>query len=490
MLASIVFFFFSAVGDPVRVTVQPNKPLAVVGKAALGIGVAVWDDHMMDPAIPKLIRDAGFQVIRYPGGSYADLYHWKTHSSMKGFDATIRPGTDFDQFLDLSRKCKTTPLITVDYGSNPEATGGADPAEAADWVRYANKTKHAGVRYWEIGNEVYGNGFYNGQGWEIDLHAPDTHKKEDRLQNPLLGPTAYGRNVVAFVDAMKAVDPSIKVGAVLTGPGDWPYGVEPDWNSNVLRECGLKIDFVVVHWYGWGKSPSEEMDSLNAVTGKVARLREELDRYCGAHGKDVEIWMTEGDASSYNTRPLGALFAAHHVLTWLESGAAHVDWWDLHNGATKAFDGHLDDQGILSNGSSIPGQQEPAVNTPFPPYFGIKLVHEMARAGDTLVAVSSDSKSVNAHAARRLDGRISVLLINLDQQNPATASVDSGGGMHRRADLAWHSDGAEIHRKTLTLSGPDAMVELPPMSVAVVVFDRPTNPLPSRSGEAGILLRR
>ena len=37
-------------------------------------------------------------------------------------------------------------------------------------MRYANVTKGYGVKYWEIGNEVYGNGHY-GADWEADNHA-------------------------------------------------------------------------------------------------------------------------------------------------------------------------------------------------------------------------------------------------------------------------------------------------------------------------------
>ncbi len=64
-------------------------------------------------------------------------------------------------------------MITVDYGAGT-------PQEAADWVKYANKggagyngpvptysggssTGHNyGIKYWEVGNEVYGNELYGG----------------------------------------------------------------------------------------------------------------------------------------------------------------------------------------------------------------------------------------------------------------------------------------------------------------------------------------
>lgn len=398
----------------------------------LGIGVAVWDEYMTHPAVPMLIRDAGFRVIRFPGGSYSDLYHWKTHTATKGQEATIRPGVDFDSFMAMTRKSKAQALITVNYGSNPEGTGGADPAEAAEWVRYANKVKKYGIKYWEIGNEVYGNGFYNGSPWEVDLHAPLTGKKEDRLQNPLLGPKAYATNLLAFVKAMKKEDPSIKIGAILTTPGGWPDGVAPDWNSTVLSICGKEIDFVVVHWYGEGRSPQAILDSHKQVIPICDKLKSLIAEHCG--GRKVQIWMTEGDASGWNTRHPGALFAANHFPTWIKAGATHINWWDLHNGATKAFDGTLDDQGILSNGSSVDGMKEPPLNTPFPPYYGVQMVDRLIKPGDHFVAATSDRSSLVVHAARAKKGQIRLMLINQDSENAVDVRIGGVGSNGTRFD--------------------------------------------------------
>ncbi|MFD0392375.1 hypothetical protein ACFQ3Z_04465 [Streptomyces nogalater] len=96
------------------------------------------------------------------------------------------------------------PILIANYGSGT-------PEEAAGWVRYANITKDYGAKYWEIGNEIYGNGHY-GSGWEHDDHADKS-------------PREYARQVRAYAEAMKAVDPTVRIGAVLTAPGEWPDGV-------------------------------------------------------------------------------------------------------------------------------------------------------------------------------------------------------------------------------------------------------------------------
>jgi len=395
---------------PVRIV--PSAVLSNVQRDSIGIAVAVWDAHMMDYKVPELIRKVGAQVIRYPGGSYADLYQWKTHSATKGQTANIQPGTDFDSFMSLCKASKTTPLITVNYGSNPEGTRGASPDYAAEWVKYANKTKKYGVKYWEIGNEIPGNGFYSGKGWEFDLHAPYTKDPMERLKDPRLGPTAYGRNVLEFVRKMKAVDKTIKIGAVLCTPGEWPDGIDPDWNTHVLSECGKEIDFVVLHWYPSGKSAEQNVQDLKKVQGFLAKTRELVDRHCGERANQVQTWMTEGDASGQNMRHPGALFAADHFAHWLKHGAAHVNWWNLHNGLWVGPNGEYDDQGMLSSGHTSRGISQPPANTPFPTYWGVAIFSRFARPGDAFVKVEGGTEALSLHAVKTRNGRIRLLAIN------------------------------------------------------------------------------
>lgn len=396
----------------VQVRIDPSVTLSQVGKDSIGVAVAVWDAHMMDDAVPKLIRDVGAQVIRYPGGSYADLYQWKTSSSTKGERATIQEGTDFDSFMAMCKASKATPLITVNYGSNPEGTGGANPEYAAEWVKYANKKKKYGVKYWEIGNEVYGNGFYSGKGWEFDLHAPYPKDHMERLKDPRLGPNTYGKEVKQFCLKMKAVDKSVKIGAVLTVPGEWPEGGNPDWSTNVLAECGKEIDFVVLHWYPSGKSAEQNVRDLAKVEGFLTKTRSLVDKYCGERAKDIQIWMTEGDASGQNMRHPGSLFAADHFARWLKFGASHVNWWNVHNGLWVGNNGEYDDQGMLSSGHTSRGVSQPPANTPFPTYWGVAMFSRFAHSGDTFVKVDGSTDALALHAVKTKRGQIRLLAIN------------------------------------------------------------------------------
>ncbi|MFK0192204.1 cellulose binding domain-containing protein [Kitasatospora sp. NPDC090308] len=400
----------AAAADPVpvgdtTVTVNANAGLGTVDPAALGVNTAIWDSAMNDPQVASLYRDAGIGALRYPGGSYADIYHWADHTAPGGY---VAPGTGFDAFMGTVRATGAQPILIANYGSGT-------PQEAADWVRYANVTKGYGAKYWEIGNEIYGNGVY-GSGWENDTHADKS-------------PDQYAREVKAYAAAMKAVDPTVKIGAVLTMPGNWPDGIvaagdSGDWNHTVLAAVAHDVDFVSVHWYPNAGGGEQALAAVRQLPGELREVRSLLDRYAGADSARIGIAMTEVNSDSGNgaltSRPNG-LFAAEAMSTALENGVFSVDWWDTHNGAgpITTVNGETDygDMGLLSNGSCTGSVCEPAVNTPFAPYHGIKALGALGDPGDTMLASGASGPDVSSHAVLRADGDLGVLLLN---RSPAT----------------------------------------------------------------------
>ena len=45
----------------------------------MGVHTSVYDANMQLATTPEYLKAAGVTSLRYPGGSYADLYHWSTH---------------------------------------------------------------------------------------------------------------------------------------------------------------------------------------------------------------------------------------------------------------------------------------------------------------------------------------------------------------------------------------------------------------------------
>ncbi len=404
------------------VTISANTPLGAIPKTAVGVNTAVWDGNLLDTAVPNLLGQAGITVLRFPGGSTADQYHWQTNSTTGG--GYVNPNNTFDAFTGVAAQATAAPIITINYGSNASGSAGGDPNEAAAWVDYANNAKHYGIKYWEIGNEIYGNGEY-GSAWETDLHGDHS-------------PSAYGTNVAAFAAAMKAKDPTIKVGAVLTSPGDWPDGQSPDWNSNVLAACGTKIDFVVVHWYA--QQPGAESDanllsSTSALAAKVAKVKALIGQYCGSNAANVQIFVTETNSVAYNPGKqtvslVNGLFAADNDMTWLENGVANVDWWDLHNSSNGGNSSgslygsaNYGDYGILSDATN----GEPVANMPFAPYYGLQMLARLGKPGDQMVSASSSQSLLAVHAVKQAGGSLALLLINKSPSNAVAASISVSG---------------------------------------------------------------
>ncbi|MFD8706935.1 cellulose binding domain-containing protein [Kitasatospora sp. NPDC059648] len=445
----------AAAANSVSVSVDAALQLATVPVTGVGVNIPVYDANMNAAATPGLLSTAGINTVRYPGGSHSDVYHWQTGTAEGG--AYVAPNTGFDAFMGTVRAAGAQPIITANYGSGT-------PQEAADWVRYANVTKGYGVKYWEVGNEVYGNGEYsNGNGWEYDTHSSKSA-------------TTYAINLVQYISAMKAADPSIKIGAVLTTPGYWPDGIvgpgdTMDWNHTVLSIAGSKIDFAIVHAYPTSTSPADLLTKPQAqdanITGAVRSL---INQYAGSNAPNVGIAVTEANAQAYlDTSPNG-LFAPDDYLTWLENGAFNVDWWDLRNGTdcTKVttVEGATDynDGGMVSSGSPC----EPAVNSPFPVYYGIQMISRLGAPGDTLVKAASSSSLLTAHAVRRANGDVDVMLINKDPNNDATVNLSYTGFTPSSATPTVHSYLKNAHSIGTAQSGSPTTQTVPVYGITVV----------------------
>ena len=196
-------------------------------------GNGIWnaDKQALDPDLVTLTREAGISLLRFPGGVFADFYHWRdgigprssrreTEHSRGGPRSVHVFGTD--EALAFAAETGSELLITVNAG-----TGTAQ--EAADWVKYVNQTpgKSPRVQYWEIGNELY--------------------IKDPKFVS--ITPAAYRERLVEFTRAMRRVDPSIKIAAI--SDENYPRSVQSayrDWTPEVLRAAAAHgVDYLAVH---------------------------------------------------------------------------------------------------------------------------------------------------------------------------------------------------------------------------------------------------
>ena len=531
----------------VKVTVEVEKPRGVMAPWVMAVHSLASDAHLEDPDVIPLLRAAGITTLRYPGGRIADTFHWNSFhaSNWQGLDhpnVGYAPANNPGAFARFMEQVGTT-LLTINYGSNAAGTGPGETAEAAAWVAYMNgsptdtkmigndsagndwqtvgywaalraaaplanddgknflRIQHPapfGIRYWEIGNEVFENGYYGGEGQEEDLHTPYPKEAKEnakqRKKNANLSPQAYGKNFVKFAQAMKAVDPRIKVGAALDNPvtgeisrneytqdpvtGKYvqqdtsvsvkeDFGKGLDWDKGVLSAACNDIDFVALHWYPADttqESNYKDLDSYKLLTEPQDGLRqilfglvEQMQKNCGQRARSIQVAFTEVGIPPYikvTEEVVPGLFAADLYPSLVEYGVINADWAELHNGV-------LDEH-----------------NKPQSAYFGMQMVRALMNFNDTVLSSSSNSSMLAVHAAKRADGSVGVLLINKDAKNATTVKLSVSGGSFgakgARFDYGKSNppDGMTVQAKAMEGLSNSMSVSMPPLTATVIVMPK------------------
>jgi len=460
------------------ITVAAATILATVPATAFGVNSAAWEGNLTDAAVPNLIKATPIKVWRYPGGSTADNYHYANNTVLQVANGVGSvQNTNFDAYMGVVNASGGVGHITVNYGSNGTFTAGGDPTEAANWVNYSNVTKLYGVKYWTIGNEVFGHSF--GQTWETNLNTDTT-------------PTGYSTNAKTFITGMKAKDSTIKIGVSVIAAGDYNGGNSGGWNQPVIAGCGTAIDFVDLHWYPGDDTTSDAalLGSVSRIPGIVTDLRGTINANAGSNAPNVGIWVGETNTNSTGKQRVGlpnALFLADSLLTWVEQGVLGVMWWDIFNGANTDGNGYplgnnsaglygtatYGDLGLLSNGTSTAHVTVPAADTPYPPYYGYKLLSNMCAPGDTLVTVSSSQPLVHVHAAKQaVSGKLAVLIVNTDPTTtyPVTVNVSGYTGGSAVTTHTYGIGSTDVAASSLTGTGTVVTCTVAPYSLMALVW--------------------
>jgi alpha-N-arabinofuranosidase len=216
----------------VRHTIR-TIPSSIYGTNAEWIfdGQGLWSSRSgaLDQEALRLVRELGPTMIRFPGGVFSDTYHWRdglgpqekrptTAHYPKGPESRHTFG--IGEVADVARQADAQLLLTVNAG-----TGTAQ--EAADWVRYMNRGAGPKVDFWEVGNELY---------------------MKDDLSGAQMSAEKYARTYAEFAKAMRAVDPSIKIGAIGgVNFGKYHFIADDHWTETVLEENRGQVDFLAIH---------------------------------------------------------------------------------------------------------------------------------------------------------------------------------------------------------------------------------------------------
>src|SRR3569833_1021974 len=294
------------------------------------------DEHGFRQDVLAALRELDIPVIRYPGGNFVATYHWQDGFGPRSARPS-RPelawlGTETNAFgtdefmawldaLSAGRPRRVEPYICLNMG-----TGTLD--EALAWVEYCNgkgptyyanlrrqngREEPYAVKYWALGNEVYGS-------WQVEQMTAEDYAKKARQ----------------WAKALRLLDPSIVL--ILCGKDG-----TSTWDAHVLRECVAGVDMHSIHIYTAADehlpnvtAPLSAERAIQVAAGLIDIARSEArvsptkppTRICFV---EWNVWNPErapGDKGAEETYTLSDALA---VAVWLNVFVRQSKWLGMAN---------------------------------------------------------------------------------------------------------------------------------------------------------------
>ncbi|WP_248927184.1 alpha-L-arabinofuranosidase C-terminal domain-containing protein [Paenibacillus hamazuiensis] len=261
----------------------------------------LWLDHIsllpsdsvgnVRKEVVDMTRELNAGMMRL-AGNYISAYHWRQAIGPElerpcivneAWGGWTNKYFGTDEFIRFCRELNVEPLICVNDGSGT-------PEEAAEWIEYCNggadtpmgrlraangHPKPYGVKYWEIGNEVWG-------AWQVGHCSAEQ----------------FAERYVRFAESMKAADPGI----VLLACGH----TNMEWNRVLLERAAEQVDYLTLHLYhGYNRfgmndrTPREER--YKAIVSYPEWTRESMRQLREMFGSDERYAHLKVAITEYNT---------------------------------------------------------------------------------------------------------------------------------------------------------------------------------------------
>lgn len=464
------------------VTVDASTIITKIPRTITGHNANTWMTPMVDqPLFMTHITNLQPHVIRWPAGSASDLYFWNlpegiapedAPSQLMNADGTMQnagywygkinnnwsAGTD--QYYQMREQSGNTEgVITINYGYARYGTSD-DPVAAAahlaaDWVRYDNGR----TKYWEIGNESYGD-------WEAGYRI-DVLKNKDGQPEYLTG-KLYAQHFKVFADSMRTaaaeMGKTIYIGAVIyeTETEAWQTNTVKAWNPTMIPELNGANDYFIVHHYFTPyQTNSGAADILNAALTVPEKMMHFVTRQIQDYGgviKPIALteWNMFAEGSQQQVSNVSGVFATMVLGEAIKNKYGLAARWDLLNGWNNG-----NDHGLFSDGNE-PGVPKWA---PRPSFYYLYFFRKLL--GDRLVPVDVQGNSgIKAYASTYSSGEINVTLVNISAA-PLTVEIKiknfNPGNRFYWYSLEGGNDNGTFSRKvsvngngtTLDAGGPD-----------------------------------
>ncbi|MBL7749661.1 MAG: alpha-N-arabinofuranosidase [Chitinophagaceae bacterium] len=504
----IAAFFGQLLFAQNRIVLFPEKARDTINKNIYGHfaehlghciydGIYVGDNQKKIPNrngirldIVEALKKLKTPVLRWPGGCFADTYHWKDaigpKDKRKQISNTswgnVREDNSFGthEFLDFCELIGAEPYLAVNMGAGTVQ-------EAVDWVQYVNhangssyltdmrmqngRSKPWNVKYWGVGNESWDCGGHMTAGYYVN---------EYRKYATMM--TSYSNTEGLF--------------RIAVGPGTEDYA----WTETVMKEVpARRIEGLSIHHYSvinWSKKGSatqfseEEyfrtMEQAWRMEGMIKKNSEVMDKYDPQ--KKVALIVDEW-GGWYDVEPgtNGAfLYQQNSMRDAMIAGLT-----------LNIFNNHCDRVRMANLAQMVNvlqavvlTKEEKLVLTPTYHVMEMYNVHQdalmipLAMTSKDYVMGEKKIQAVSASASKDKNSIIHISLVNMDANNTQEIKIDLGslpattvtGRILQAGKIQDHNTFENPDKVNpvafngVTLNGNNLIIKLPPFSVVVLAL--------------------
>ncbi len=431
----------------------------------------------------KHLKALGIPVLRWPGGCFADDYHWrdgigpvekrpKRVNIWWGF-YTEDNSFGTHEFIRLCRLIGAEPYLAGNVGSGT-------PQELRDWVEYCNYPSGSTlsderiangakepfrVKYWGIGNENWGCG---------GSMTPEEYA------------AAY-RRFATYVGSRPGSFGGVRLFLVACGPG----GHNLDWTRRFFETMpGRRMpDGYAMHFYSGGKSPATKFtvetlrDQLSSFARLETAIREQralMDKYDPKRriGLMIDEWGVWDRIDPEEERRYGRLF--QHI-TMRSAIAAALGLNVFHRQADKLVMCNIAQTvNVLHSLLLIDKQQCVRTTT----YWAFDLL-KPHRGGTSLAVETGDPSPLGVSVSASRQGKtLAVTFVNPkhDSGYGLTCDLGSGRAASAQARILHHADFNAANdwrqpdlivpqKHAVEIAGSSLKLTLPPLSIVTAAVD-------------------
>lgn len=376
------------------ITILPNDTLAPFLPTQLGLNTTFRSGSDMLYKRLANYKNSNMGAFRYPAGSGSNIYFWDGNipdsfqidfNPINALQSSALKPAEFAVFID-SMKAQATINVNyfyARYGVTPEGTREARVNQAANYaagfVNYMNKELNAGIKNWEIGNECYGK-------WEEGYN----------VNGSVITGKEYGEDLCVFAEKMKAVDSTIRIGAVM-------YPKSDEWNNQVMHEVKNHADFLIVHNY-FTSFNDATANNILASTSQVTDIKKQMEscveRNTSYPCSRFPVYMTEYNCRGpHTTTFVNACFTADVIGKLIQNNYAMAMRW------VGEWKWSVGTHGLFA--LNDPDQADYSVRQAYPVY------HYFGKCfGDYMVNTQNTNNNITVYASVFGDHKTGLLVIN------------------------------------------------------------------------------